>query len=221
MSIPLTQLLPYLPPGLARAHLSAPADRRPTLPALEPLRAAVLFADVSGFTPLTEGLARRGAEGPEELTDLLNRYFGAMIALLEAEGGEVAKFSGDALTVLFPAGDEPLGQAMRRALQAAEGLQHGMAAFAVTQTSAGPINLALKIGVGAGEVRVFRVGGVFGRWEYVVAGDPLRQVAEAEKQARPGEIVLSPEAAALIWPAPLSGWPPSSPAISPPPCGPG
>ena len=95
----LAAMLPYIPPGLARALLTDPT----LAPLVEQFPAAVLFADISGFTPLTEALAQRGAEGPEEMTRLLNAYFSRLIVAIAAEGGEVVKFSGDALTALFPA----------------------------------------------------------------------------------------------------------------------
>ncbi|GAB4431404.1 MAG: adenylate/guanylate cyclase domain-containing protein [Anaerolineae bacterium] len=203
MSQLLQTLAAYIPPSVIREMLATPSPQPPAQPRADNLEAAVLFADVSGFTPLTEALARQGAEGPEELTRLLNSYFERMIALIEDEGGEIVKFSGDAVTVLFPAGDETLGHATRRALQAAEAMQAAMVEFATLPTSAGPVALGMKIGIGAGEILVMRVGGVFNRWEYVIAGDPLRQVAEAEHQAERGDVILSPEAAALIWPQPL------------------
>lgn len=201
MSHALSAILPYLPPTLVRAALTQGIPLNEI--AATDIPAAILFADVSGFTPLTELLARRGAEGPEELTYVLNTYFSAMIDALEDEGGEVVKFSGDALTVLFPAIDEPLGYAVRRALQAATQMQHLMTAFSTVTTSAGPVHLAMKIGIGAGTVRTFQVGGMFGRWEYLVAGDPLRQVTAAENNAAPGQVVCSPETAALDLPAAL------------------
>lgn len=201
MSNLLATLAPYAPPAVVRAVAADP--RLPDRPQIERLPAAVLFADVSGFTPLTEALAQRGARGPEELTTLLNQYFTRMIDLIEAEGGEVVKFAGDAVMVLFPAGDEPLGYAVRRAAQAAEAMQAAMAEFAQLQTSAGPVALGMKVGLGAGEVLVMQVGGVLDRWEYVIAGDVLRQVAEAEKQAERGDIILSPEAQTARHPDPL------------------
>jgi class 3 adenylate cyclase/tetratricopeptide (TPR) repeat protein len=190
----LAAMLPYIPPGLARALLADPT----LAPLVEQFPAAVLFADISGFTPLTEALAQRGAEGPEEMTRLLNTYFSRLIVAIEAEGGEVVKFSGDALTALFPATAEPAGHAARRAVQAAAAMHALMDDFATLPTSAGPIALAVKIGIGVGTVHAFRVGGVLERWEYVVAGDPLRQVAEAEHNAAPGETIVSPEAAAVL-----------------------
>jgi ABC-type oligopeptide transport system substrate-binding subunit/class 3 adenylate cyclase len=201
MSKLLTAMAPYVPPTLIDAILGDP--NVPTDSVVERFRAAVLFADVSGFTPLTEALAQSGSEGPEELTRVLNQYFSRMIALIEAEGGTVVKFSGDAVTVLFPATAEPLGHAVRRAKQTADAMQAAMVEFATMKTSVGPIALGMKIGIGAGEVLTMQIGGVSERWEYVIAGDPLRQVAEAEKQAERGEITLSPEATAILHPAAL------------------
>lgn len=199
--MPLLHILaPYVPPYILRATLRDPAPQPPTEAKHGHLSAAVLFADVSGFTPLTEALAQKGSEGPEEMTRLLNGYFSRMIALIEAEGGEVVKFSGDALMVIFPALREPLGVSARRAVQTAEAMQAAMADFAMLHTSVGPVALGMKIGVGAGEILIAQVGGRFGRWEYVIAGDPLRQVAEAEHQARRGDIVLSPEVEAVCVP---------------------
>ena len=64
--------------------------------------AGVLFADISGFTRLTEQLAELGPEGAEQLTRLLNRYFGSIIDAIEEAGGDVLKFAGDALLAVWP-----------------------------------------------------------------------------------------------------------------------
>jgi class 3 adenylate cyclase/predicted ATPase len=207
----LNILAPYVPPYILRATLREPSPRPPAEAKSGHLPAAVLFADVSGFTPLTEALAQQGSEGPEEMTRLLNGYFSRMIALVEAEGGEVVKFSGDALTIIFPALREELGIAVRRAVQAAEAMQAAMTEFALLPTSVGPVALGMKIGIGAGEILIAQVGGVLGRWEYVIAGDPLRQVGEAEHHAGRGEIVLSPEAEAICVPHTVSPCPLAEP----------
>ena len=204
MSDLLKTVAAYVPPGIIRKILAEPAPTPPSDAESGAIEAAILFADVSGFTPLTEALAQKGAEGPEELTRLLNTYFSRMITLIEAESGEVVKFSGDAVTVMFPVkAGETLGQATRHAKQAAETMQAAMSEFSTLQTSVGPVALGMKIGIGAGEILTALVGGVFNRWEYVIAGDPLRQVAEAEHQAERGDIVLSPEAEAILYPTPL------------------
>ena len=66
--------------------------------------------------------------------------------------------------------------------------------FAQIKTSQGPASLSMKVGIGAGEILEANIGGVLDRWEYVVGGDPLVQVAMAEHQAKPGQIILSPQA---------------------------
>src|SRR5689334_19625562 len=84
-----------------------PQDRRLALAhdGLLPERVsgAALFADISGFTPLTEALARSlgPRRGIEALTTLLNPLYDALIAEVERFGGSVIGFSGDAITCWF------------------------------------------------------------------------------------------------------------------------
>src|SRR5262245_54299541 len=69
----------------------------------ERTQGAALFADISGFTPLTEMLARvlGPRRGAEELTVYLNRIYDALIAEVHRFGGSVIGFSGDAITCWF------------------------------------------------------------------------------------------------------------------------
>jgi class 3 adenylate cyclase/tetratricopeptide (TPR) repeat protein len=162
-------------------------------PGMERFPAAVLFADVSGFTPLADRLAQRGPAG-EELSGLLNAYFGQLMALIAAHAGEVITFAGDGLLAAWPAIDEDLAVSTRRAGQAA--LAVG-AALHDYQAGDG-VRLSLRLGVGAGEVMALHVGGVDGRWQLLLSGTPLLQVSRAEQRAAPGEAVLSPQAWGLV-----------------------
>ncbi|MEI6043863.1 MAG: adenylate/guanylate cyclase domain-containing protein [Chloroflexota bacterium] len=188
----------YVPSMVVRRCISNPAHI--TAPGIEHFPAAVLFADISGFTALTERLAQHGPVGAEELTHILNTYFGQLIEIISAYGGEVevVKFAGDALLALWSATNQNLTEATRLAVQCGLTVQAHLqqATFAVS-TDQHP-NLTLKIGIGAGEVFTMHVGGVWGRWELLVAGDPLVQIGAAEHQARPGDVVLSPQAWALV-----------------------
>src|SRR4051794_28947199 len=96
-------LAAYVPARVARRL--AGAAGAPTEPAGERFAAAVLFADVVGFTALAERLAERGAAGAEELSRLLGAYFGQIVELVADHGGDVVRFAGDAPIVLWPAGD--------------------------------------------------------------------------------------------------------------------
>ncbi|MCB9078637.1 MAG: AAA family ATPase [Anaerolineaceae bacterium] len=170
-------------------------------PLTERLPAAVLFADISGFTALTERLAQQGPVGAEELTRILNDYFGHLIDLIASHGGDVVKFAGDALIALFPALDEAgqpqpalLAQVTRLAAQCSLTAQQHLNNYQATEG----IRLALKLAIGVGEVLTMHLGGVLDRWEFLVTGGPLTQVGQAEGYAQPGDIVISPEAWPLI-----------------------
>lgn len=160
------------------------------------LTAAVLFADISGFTALTEALSRHSSSGAEELTSLLNLYFTRMIMLVESYRGLVVRISGDAIIASFQVEeDNSLAAATLRALYAAVDMQAAMADFQNLQTSVGTASLGLKIGIGTGEVLEAHVGGIFNRWEYLIAGEAMEQAANAERSAQAGMVVLSDEAA--------------------------
>jgi hypothetical protein len=83
------------------------------------LRGTLLFADISGFTAISERLARVGQEGAEEITGLINRYFTVMLDLLQHYGGQLLTFGGDALFGLFlePDGEPRLSAAWPRRQQ--------------------------------------------------------------------------------------------------------
>ncbi len=191
----LKKLAAYVPTPIAQAICRQP--RILTEPTARRFPAVVLFTDISGFTPLSELLGQVGPTGTEELTYLINQYFTRVIQIIEAYQGQVVKFSGDALTVLFPAEDISMKLAIRRAGECALAIQARMKDFANIKTSRGQASLSMKVGIGAGEILECSVGGVLERWEYVVGGDPLAQVAMAEHRAQPGQTVFSPQAWAL------------------------
>lgn len=188
MSTPVSALASFVPAGVRRAVLD---------PAAGPGRAevregAVLLADIAGFTPLAEALARRGARGAEDLTGLLNRVLGALVERIEQDGGDVVKFAGDALLATWS--DEPLARATARAVACAAAL-HEVVAAAGAGGDAAP---SLSVGVGAGPFRTVLLAGSAERWEHLPVGPPLAQVAVAGRQAGAGETVLSPEAWRLV-----------------------
>ena len=178
--------------------------------------AAVLFADISGFTALTEKLAQRGLSGAEELTQILNAYFGQLIELIQAHGGDVVKFAGDALLALWPAVDQVgvpdadrLPETVQRAAQGSLEIQQRLNAYEVAEG----IRLSLRLTLGAGEILTMQLGGVLNRWEFLVTGQPLLQVGSASHEAQPGDIVLSPEAWSLVG-SRCQGEPMTSPTLS-------
>ncbi|NUM47196.1 MAG: AAA family ATPase, partial [Anaerolineales bacterium] len=87
-----------------------------------------------------------------------------------------------------------LRDAVRRAAQCGLAVQKALENY---HTPDG-IPLSMKIGIGAGDVAVVHLGGVFNRWEVLVGGDPVVQSHTAESRANPGEVILSPHAYRLI-----------------------
>ena len=96
----LDMLAAYLPDCIARTAVKK--DSEDNLPNSLRFEAAVLFADVSGFTKLSEAMAKEhGERGAEMVAKHLNNYFTQLVKLITAEGGDVFKFAGDALIVLW------------------------------------------------------------------------------------------------------------------------
>lgn len=147
----------------------------------------LVSADISGFTNLSERLARLGNEGAEELTDLINECFGAMIGVAEAHGGDVLKFGGDALLVLFTGANHA-----ERACGAALGMRATLARPLSTH-SVPHVGLKMSQGVHSGEFDLFLVDA--GHRELLVTGPGVTATVECEAEAAAGEILLSPEAA--------------------------
>ena len=236
MPTPLDTFASYVPAAVARHHgAGAPA---PEQPSRRPLRAALLFADISGFTALTERLAQRGPAGVEELSRLLNTSFGQILDTIETHGGDVVKFAGDALLAIWPIEDQWPGQATaNRHQESAEEQPLGAGLAAATLRAAqcalainvrmsslyrliAGAQLTLRIGVAAGDVATVRIGGVYGRWEFLVSGAPLTAVAAAENLAQPSEVVLTPEVWELVRDACVGtpirgGWAPDAAFPSP------
>ncbi len=185
----------YVPALVARR---AAGDRAlPSEPVLDRFPAAVMFADISGFTSLAERLAQQGKGGSEELTKHLNAYFGRLIALIAEHGGDVVKFAGDALLAIWSVTEGEVNASLEEATSRAAGCCLAIAAE-LGDYVAEDVRLTLHAGIGAGEIAGLHVGGVGGRWEFLIAGAPLAQMARAEAAAKPGEVCISAEVWALI-----------------------
>jgi adenylate cyclase len=142
-------------------------------------RVSVLFADVIGSTSLA------AREPPERVVELLNRFFAAVVDVVERHGGLVNKFEGDAALSIFGAPAEQPGHAAA-ALAAARELRARLTAL---QAGTG---LDAAIGVSSGEVVAGHVGAET-RFEYTVIGDPVNEAARLTELAKrePGRVLAS------------------------------
>jgi class 3 adenylate cyclase/tetratricopeptide (TPR) repeat protein len=141
----------------------------------------ILFADVTGSTTLGEQL------DPESLRDVMDRYFAAMREEVEAEGGTVEKFIGDAVMVAFGvpvAHEDDASRALRAGLRMLARLpevNRGLEA-------AHGIGLQIRIGVHTGEV-LATVDAAPG--DAMVIGDAVNAAARLQTAAEPGELLAS------------------------------
>lgn len=175
------EILASYVPSLVVRHLLDDPDV--TLPCRMKLETVCMFCDVSGFTKLTEKLALNG-EGAEGLKTKLNSFFGQLNRVVGGHGGDIFKFAGDAVIVLWP-DDEPLEVIARRACRCALECQ------AALHSESGELNV--KIGLGVGPCATLHVGGSAKRAECVAVGQPLSQAFAAEARASSGDVILSKE----------------------------
>jgi class 3 adenylate cyclase len=160
---------------------AAVSVREPAVPAQERKLVTALFADVTGSTSLGERL------DPERLKDIMNTYFVAMREEIEAEGGTVEKFAGDAVMAVFGAPDSHEDDPSR-ALRAATRMQRRLAPVNDDLRARHGIELEIRIGVNTGEA-VATVDPAPG--DALVAGDAINVAARLEQAAEPGQIVTS------------------------------
>ncbi|MBN1887162.1 MAG: adenylate/guanylate cyclase domain-containing protein, partial [Thermoflexales bacterium] len=175
----------YIPTD--RRHAMAQASQLP-----EQASGAAMFADISGFTPLTEALTRAlgPRRGSEELTRQLNRVYDALIAEVERFHGSVIGFAGDAITCWF---DEAgaIRESPLRAVACALACQRTMEQFAQVAIPGGDtVQLAMKASVASGPARRFLVGDPAIQLIDVLAGATLARMAAGEHLAEKGEVIV-------------------------------
>jgi len=143
----------------------------------EEIEAAALFVDVIGSTTFA------ATREPAEVVAALNRFFEVVVDVVDAHGGLVNKFEGDAALCIFGAPlrlDDPAGQALAAARAMGTRLRER-----VPELDAG-------IGVSQGLVIAGNIGST-SRLEYTVIGDPVNEAARLTEQAkeRPERVVAS------------------------------
>ncbi len=150
--------------------------------------ATLLSVDLSGFTRLGERLAAHGRLGPEVVQDLMNRLFDGLVGIALEHGGDVLKFRGDALLILF---EERHPSA---ALAAATAMQRWLGDNGRVETDAGVVRLRMTAGIASGRVDLDLVGDR--QWDLMVTGPAVGLVVARESEGRPGQVVVGDDVAA-------------------------
>jgi class 3 adenylate cyclase/tetratricopeptide (TPR) repeat protein len=144
---------------------------------------SILFADVRGFTLLSE------ARDPEEVTEIMNAAFAVLIAPVHSYGGTVARLMGDGMLALFGAPtaheDDP-----ERAVRAGLEMQAAIRGYATRlEQERGITGFAVRVGINTGEVVVGEVGALQDT-EYTAMGDAINVAARLEQTAEPGAVLI-------------------------------
>ncbi|GAB4174300.1 MAG: adenylate/guanylate cyclase domain-containing protein [Roseiflexaceae bacterium] len=189
----LNALASYIPGALVRRQLATPEPGRVSGGYWD---GSILFADLSGFTAMSGKLSVLGKQGSEEVSAIINRLFGSLVAEIYRYDGELFKFGGDALTAFFDARQLGRDHAIR-AVRSALAMQEQMNVFRAVETRAGTFPLRLRVGVHSGRVFAAEVGSME-HIELVVTGRNINRVAEAQEIADPGEVVVSNDTLQLI-----------------------
>jgi class 3 adenylate cyclase/tetratricopeptide (TPR) repeat protein len=155
------------------------------------LSGTLVFADISGFTKLTERLAAQGRAGAEEMSDNLDVVLSELLNAAYVHGGWLVKWGGDALLLMY---DGP-GHA-ERACTASVLMRSRIREVGLLETSVGRVRLRMSIGVHSGDFS-FHLTGTVHR-ELLITGDAATITAQLEGEAVAGEILISPQTAALL-----------------------
>ena len=157
-----------------------------------------MFADVSGFTALSEKLqAKGGVEGVEILTQIINDYFAKMLEIIAKSDGQLLKFAGDALLAFFP---ERMNERMDEAEKA---IRTGLRMQRSMQESFQPIQnpllnelfgehdleLSMSIGISRGDLFEALVGNTTQR-DHIIQGSLPGMAEKAEEAGIRNDVIV-------------------------------
>lgn len=155
------------------------------------IAALVLFADVSGFTALTEALSVLGHEGAEVLAGALAKYFDPLVEAVFSQQGFITGFAGDAFTAVFPdMGDE---FSLNRVLVASDLMRSYFAQNPILKTPRGEFPFGLKLGLCSDWVHSEVVSAEGAKPIFFFHGPGIDRAASAEHLANRGDLIVTQE----------------------------
>ncbi len=169
--------------GLLRTYLGWDAGGRVhagavTRGSMERMRAAIWYADIRGFTALSDAVP-----GPAVI-DLLNDIFETLAAPLRERGGQVLKFIGDAMLATFAFEQETRAETCGRALDAALEATAALEALNRSRAEAGAPPVAVDFALHVGEVLYGNVGAA-DRLDFTAIGPAINEVVRIEALCQP------------------------------------
>jgi len=145
--------------------------------------ASVLFADIVGFTALSESMPA------DEINTLLNEYFGYIAHIVDACHGHIDKYIGDCVMAVFGV-PEPDTLHAQHALECAALIQYLVETLNERRNVQGEVVLMFHIGINSGAMLAGNIGAA-DRMEYTVMGKEVNVASRLSSSAKPGQILLS------------------------------
>jgi len=177
----------YLPPQVADLILAS-GGASLLRGELQPI--TVLYADIRGFTPMSERMEAR------DIVHMLNEFFTSMSAVIFQYNGTLDKFIGDCIMALFGA-PVPSGTAANDALRAAIGMQREMECLNSSRMRRNHPPFRIGIGLHCGPAVVGNIGSA-DRLQYTAIGDTVNVAARLVAKAKASQIIVSEDLRAAI-----------------------
>ncbi|GAB4282892.1 MAG: hypothetical protein Kow0029_28720 [Candidatus Rifleibacteriota bacterium] len=136
-----------------------------------------LVSDIRNFTGLCETYP------PDQITELLNKHFARMSAVISEQGGRIYKFIGDAIEAVFPDDDSCDEAAEIRAVKAAFIMNLELKRINAERKKDGLFSYKTGVGVARGRFFSGGVGSIETRLDYAVLGEPLKTAAKLEAKS--------------------------------------
>jgi adenylate cyclase len=186
----LQRLLTHFSPKVRQRLLERAGRGRLTLGG-ERSEVSILFSDIRGFTRMSATME------PDDVVDMLNAYFAALVDAIFRCEGTVDKFIGDAILAVFGSPD-PDPEHHRQALHAALAMQEAVQKLNAARKERNQPTCEIGIGVHSGDVLHGFVG-TQERLEFTVVGDAVNRASRFCAAAGPNEIILSSEFLKHVW----------------------
>ncbi len=155
-----------------------------------------MFADVSGFTALSEKLQREGGrEGAEILTQIINDFFGTMLEILAKSNGQLLKFAGDALLIFFPntPGEDEAPLAIRTGLRMQRAMREKFQPIVHPELNRlfGEHDLQLTMSIGVARGKLFEaVVGTTSQRDHIIQGRLPGLAMDAEGAGERDDVII-------------------------------
>lgn len=146
--------------------------------------AALLYADISGFTAMSEKLTALGREGSEEVTKIINGFFGPLIDVILGWGGDIYRFGGDAIISFFPSQYGKYSAGFRSLCAAREAVAY-VKKHSRVKTRAGTFAINMHVGITKGPI-FFRDL----QTDFFIGGKAAFKIMNIVDRASAGEIVV-------------------------------